>query len=67
MAPQDPAALTLRNSQTLRTENTLLREQLAAVTKIGLALSSEHDLRSLLETILTTARSLTCADAAGCF
>ena len=32
-----------------------LRERLDAVTKIGIALSAEHDLRSLLRTILLAA------------
>lgn len=47
----------------LRAENALLREQLAAVTEIGIALGAERDLRALLETILTKARWLTGADA----
>ncbi len=47
----------------LRAENAFLREQLAAVTDIGIALSAERDLRSLLETILTKARWLASADA----
>jgi HD-GYP domain-containing protein (c-di-GMP phosphodiesterase class II) len=47
----------------LRAENELLREQLSAVTDIGIALSAERDLRSLLTTILTKARWLTSADA----
>jgi HD-GYP domain-containing protein (c-di-GMP phosphodiesterase class II) len=44
-------------------ENALLREQLQAVNEIGIALTVERDLRSLLEVILTQARRLTCADA----
>ena len=47
----------------LEAENALLRGQLAAVTEIGIALSAERDLHSLLETILTQARWLTGADA----
>lgn len=47
----------------LRAENEFLREQLAAVTDIGIALSAERDLRSLLTTILTKARWLASADA----
>src|SRR5690606_3492910 len=54
--PTDDAA-------TLRAENASLREQLAAVTDIGIALSAERDLRSLLETILTKTRWLASADA----
>lgn len=44
-------------------ENALLREQLQALNEIGVALSVERDLHSLLETILTQARRVTCADA----
>jgi GAF domain-containing protein len=51
------------DARALAAENALLREQLAAVSEIGLALSAERDLRALLETILTKARWLTCADA----
>jgi HD-GYP domain-containing protein (c-di-GMP phosphodiesterase class II) len=47
----------------LRAENALLREQLAAVNEIGIALSAERDIRSLLSTILTKARWLAGADA----
>jgi HD-GYP domain-containing protein (c-di-GMP phosphodiesterase class II) len=47
----------------LLAENTRLREQLDAVTKIGIALSAEKDLSALLKTILTTARTFTKADA----
>ena len=47
----------------LERENSRLREQLQAVNDIGVALSVERDLHSLLSAILTQARSLTCADA----
>lgn len=47
----------------LEAENARLREQLAAVTEIGIALGAERDLHALLETILTKARWLTRADA----
>jgi HD-GYP domain-containing protein (c-di-GMP phosphodiesterase class II) len=47
----------------LRAENALLREQLAAVNEIGIALSAERDIKSLLSTILTKARWLANADA----
>jgi HD-GYP domain-containing protein (c-di-GMP phosphodiesterase class II) len=49
--------------EALTAENAFLREQLAAVTEIGIALSAERDLRSLLQTILTKTRWLTGADA----
>lgn len=54
-SPPDAAALAA--------ENQLLREQIGAITEIGIALSAERDLRSLLKTILTQARWLACADA----
>jgi len=47
----------------LARENARLREQLEAVTEIGIALSAERDLNSLLGTILSRARWLTHADA----
>lgn len=47
----------------LAAENAFLREKLAAVTEIGIALSAERDLTSLLQTILTKARWLCRADA----
>lgn len=47
----------------LERENARLREQLTAVTEVGIALSAEPDLRSLLATILRRARALTRADA----
>ncbi|MFA5939854.1 MAG: HD domain-containing phosphohydrolase [Sinimarinibacterium sp.] len=47
----------------LRAENALLREQLGGVVEIGIALSAQHDLKSLLATILSKARWLACADA----
>ncbi|MGE0712269.1 MAG: HD domain-containing phosphohydrolase [Planctomycetota bacterium] len=53
--PVDPAALAA--------ENAMLKEQLSAVTEIGIALSAERDLHSLLRTILTQARRLARADA----
>ncbi len=52
-----------RSADELTTENKRLREQLEAVTKIGIALSSEKDLNALLRTILSTAREFTQADA----
>jgi len=60
-SPASPASSL--DPRALAEENALLREQLAAVSEIGLALSAERDLRTLLETILTKARWLTCADA----
>lgn len=60
MTPSSPQAL---DPRALAEENALLREQLAAVSEIGLALSAERDLRALLETILTKARWLASADA----
>jgi HD-GYP domain-containing protein (c-di-GMP phosphodiesterase class II) len=44
-------------------ENVRLRTHLEAVTEIGIALSAERDLTSLLRAILTSARELTRADA----
>ncbi|HBP23000.1 MAG TPA: phosphohydrolase [Planctomycetes bacterium] len=47
----------------LAAENAMLKESLAAITDIGIALSAERDLTSLLSTILTKARYLSRADA----
>ena len=44
-------------------ENERLQSQLEAVTQVGIALSAERDLNSLLNAILTRARELTRADA----
>src|SRR5690606_9742376 len=48
--PVAEAADPTDDATALRAENEFLREQLAAVTDIGIALSAERDLRSLLET-----------------
>jgi HD-GYP domain-containing protein (c-di-GMP phosphodiesterase class II) len=60
LAPPPPGSSEV---EALRAENALLHEQLDAVTDIGIALSAERDLKSLLRTILTKARWLTSADA----
>jgi HD-GYP domain-containing protein (c-di-GMP phosphodiesterase class II) len=44
-------------------QNDRLRAQLGAITEVGLALSAERDLTSLLRTVLTKARWLASADA----
>jgi HD-GYP domain-containing protein (c-di-GMP phosphodiesterase class II) len=51
------------DSADLAAENATLRDQLRAITEVGIALSSERDLHSLLRTILTQARRLARADA----
>lgn len=55
--------MTTPPTRDLAHENAALREQLQALNEIGVALSVERDLRSLLEAILTQARRVTCADA----
>lgn len=52
-----------RPDPTLAEQNERLRAQLGAITDIGLALSAERDLTSLLRTLLTKARWLAHADA----
>jgi HD-GYP domain-containing protein (c-di-GMP phosphodiesterase class II) len=63
MSPGVPPLPATDRLRALEEENALLRDQLAAVSDIGLALSAERDLRTLLETILTKSRWLTNADA----
>ena len=55
--------MTRPGSDSLAADNQDLRDQLGAITEIGLALSAERDLTSLLRTVLTKARWLAKADA----
>ena len=55
--------MTRPGTDALAADNQDLRDQLSAITEIGLALSAERDLTSLLRTVLTKARWLARADA----
>jgi HD-GYP domain-containing protein (c-di-GMP phosphodiesterase class II) len=55
--------MTQPTDPSLAEQNDGLRAQLGAITDIGLALSAERDLNSLLSTVLTKARWLASADA----
>ena len=56
-------AASLVAERSARTEAADRARELADLTAIGVALSTERDLHTLLELILTQARRLTCADA----
>ena len=56
-------AAALVAERTARTDATERARELTDLTAIGVALSTERDLHTLLELILTQARRLTCADA----